>query len=94
MANIMQQHKQTTRPKGVGKFCSPLEVMVMVDIFLFAFLKPTHKKQGWGARSYKGGNYSDGEHSAITQMHKQDQRWACLAHLHRCAPPRIPTTCT
>ncbi len=55
MMNIMQQHKQTTRSKGVGKFCSPLEVMVMVDIFLFAFLKPTHKNKGGEQGHIKGG---------------------------------------
>jgi hypothetical protein len=35
--------------------CSPLKVMVMVDTFLFAFLQPTHKKQGGDQGHIKGG---------------------------------------
>jgi hypothetical protein len=48
MMNIMQQHKQTTRPRGggIGKFCSPLEVMVMVAMLLLVFLQLSCRRQG------------------------------------------------
>jgi hypothetical protein len=40
MVNTMQQHKHVKNKtkRGVGKSCSPLEVMAMVDVFFLVLL--------------------------------------------------------
>jgi hypothetical protein len=87
MMNIMQQHKQTTRPKagGIGKFCSPLELMVMVATLLLVFLQLAHRRQGGELDRTKGGVVMTVN---IMHQHKHTNNktkggWAGLAHLQR-----------
>jgi len=88
----MQQHKQTTRPKGVGgggggigKFCAPLEAMVMVTAFLLALLQLAHRKQGGELDHIKGGVVmmvnTMHQHKRINNKTKSG--WVVLAHLQR-----------
>jgi hypothetical protein len=40
---------------GVGRFCSSIEVMVMVDVFLFIFLQLAHIREWRKQNHTKGG---------------------------------------